>query len=76
MESWKTEELHLPPGRVLYNYLEHSAGGSLSLSEVEKNHILQVLEHTDWNISRASKILNIDRTTIYSKLQSYGIKRP
>ncbi len=61
---------------LLNNYMEAASGKGLSLSEVEKNHILHVLEHTDWNISRASKILNIDRTTIYSKLQSYGIKRP
>jgi DNA-binding NtrC family response regulator len=61
---------------LLNNYLEVSTNNELSISEMEKKHILQVLEHTDWNVSLASKILEVDRTTIYSKLQSYGIKRP
>jgi len=61
---------------LLNNYLEINTNNELSLLEVEKRHILQVLEYTNWNVSQASKILNIDRTTIYSKLNSYGIKRP
>lgn len=47
----------------------------LSLSEVEKAHILQVLEQHHWNITSASKVLGIDRVTIYKKLKKYGIKR-
>ncbi len=61
---------------LLNNYLEAYTDNKLSLSEMEKKHILQVLDNTDWNVSMASKILEIDRTTIYSKLHSYGIKRP
>ncbi|HID40014.1 MAG TPA: sigma-54-dependent Fis family transcriptional regulator [Calditrichaeota bacterium] len=48
----------------------------LSLSEVEKNHILNVLESHNWNITSAAKLLGIDRVTIYKKLRKYGIKRP
>jgi transcriptional regulator of acetoin/glycerol metabolism len=49
---------------------------SLSLDEVEKTHILNVLENNNWNISFSAQILEIDRVTIYKKLQKYGIKRP
>lgn len=48
----------------------------LSLENVEKAHILGVLEKSKWNISSAAKILGIDRVTIYKKLEKYGIKRP
>lgn len=61
---------------LLNHYTDKSVANNMSLEEVEKKHILHVLEFTKWNISKASKLLNVDRTTIYSKLQSYGIKRP
>ncbi len=48
----------------------------MSLADVEKTHILNVLEQQHWNISSAAKVLGIDRVTIYKKLQKYGIKRP
>jgi DNA-binding NtrC family response regulator len=48
----------------------------LSLKNVEKEHILRVLEKTGWNISAAAKLLGIDRVTIYKKLDKFGIKRP
>ena len=48
----------------------------LSLAEVEKNHILNVLQAHNWNISTAAKLLGIDRVTIYKKLRKYGIQRP
>ncbi len=51
-----------------------SAG--LSLEEVEKKHLLRVLESTHWNISQSAKILGIDRVTIYKKLKKFGIDRP
>ncbi|MBU1679271.1 MAG: sigma-54 dependent transcriptional regulator, partial [Bacteroidetes bacterium] len=49
---------------------------NLSLAEVEKKHIINVVESNKWNISLASKILCLDRATIYKKLKSYGINRP
>lgn len=52
----------------------YSAG--ISLAEVEKNHIVNVLEQNHWNISISAKLLGIDRVTIYKKLKKYGIKRP
>lgn len=49
---------------------------NMSLSDMEKQHILSVLDANDWNISTSAKILGIDRATIYSKLKIYGIERP
>jgi transcriptional regulator with PAS, ATPase and Fis domain len=52
---------------------EASAGRTLE--DVERGHIERVLEETSWNLSRASRILDIDRTTLYHKLRRYGFKR-
>lgn len=46
-----------------------------SLKELEKTHIAQILEQHDWNISRCSEILKIDRSTLYSKMKRYGIRK-
>ena len=46
-----------------------------SLAEVEKAHIKQVLIDNHWNIARSAKILEIDRSTLYSKIKRYEINR-
>jgi DNA-binding NtrC family response regulator len=46
-----------------------------SLKEVEKTHIRQILTDYDWNIARSAKVLGIDRSTLYSKIKRYGIKK-
>lgn len=45
-----------------------------SLEEVERAHVEHVFQETAGNISKAARILHIDRTTLYSKLRRYGIK--
>jgi len=52
---------------------ERPASEPLSLAEVEKRHIMETLQRTDGNIQQAAKILQIGRTTLYSKLAEYGI---
>ncbi len=47
----------------------------LPLEEVEKQHILRTLTHTDWNKSQAAAILNIERSTLDRKIKTYGLKR-
>lgn len=44
-----------------------------SLEDIEKQHILRVLKDVDYNKSKASEILGIDRATLYRKAQKYGI---
>lgn len=52
------------------------AGSSLTLEEVEKAHILRVLEQCNFNQSRAAEMLHIDRVTLHNKLKKYGWSRP
>ncbi len=46
-----------------------------SLKEVEKAHIQRVLEHNHWNIARCAKVLDIDRSTLYSKIRRYRLQK-
>lgn len=42
--------------------------------ETEKNQILEALQHTGNNKSKAAKLLGIDRKTLYNKLKLYEIE--
>jgi DNA-binding NtrC family response regulator len=44
-----------------------------TLKDLEKDYVLHVLEQTDNNLRKAAKILDISRTTLYSKLKKYRI---
>jgi len=46
----------------------------LSLDMVEKEHIARVLEYTNWNKTKASKILGINRKTLLEKRKKYNIE--
>jgi DNA-binding NtrC family response regulator len=60
--------------------LHVAAGGAHpgpgSLAEAEKAHVRAVLDSQDWNISRAARVLEVDRVTLYNKIKRYGLKKP
>ena len=47
-----------------------------SLDEMEKAHILRVLEECHFNQTRTAELLHIDRVTLHNKLKKYGWSRP
>ena len=47
-----------------------------SLKQNEFNEIMNALEQTEWNISKASEILGISRQTLYNKMKTYDIEKP
>jgi len=51
-----------------------STSHSLALEDMEKKHILSVLDQAEGNKTKAAEILGIGLTTLYRKLQSYGIE--
>jgi transcriptional regulator with PAS, ATPase and Fis domain len=46
-----------------------------SLKKMERMHIKMILEETEWNISRAARQLDIDRQTLYNKIEKYKIEK-
>jgi DNA-binding NtrC family response regulator len=49
--------------------------GVKTLDDVEKAHILRVLEECGWNQTRTAEVLDIDRVTLHNKLKKYGWSR-
>ncbi len=46
-----------------------------SLKLMEKKHIEIILDANSWNISRAARDLEIDRQTLYNKIEKYKIEK-
>jgi DNA-binding NtrC family response regulator len=47
-----------------------------SLADLEKRHIIAVLEKNRWNVKKSAQILGINRVTLYNKIKKYGITPP
>jgi DNA-binding NtrC family response regulator len=52
-----------------------AAVGGKSLEDIERVHILRILEDCGGNQSRAADVLGIDRVTLHHKLKRYGWSR-
>jgi DNA-binding NtrC family response regulator len=53
----------------------NAATAEQSLETIERDHIVRVLREEDGNITRAARVLGIDRGTLYNKLRRYEIER-
>jgi len=62
---------HLP--RFLRDAAEDQA--STSLSDNERRLILKVLQEANWNKHDAARRLQVSRSTLYSKIRRYGLRR-
>jgi DNA-binding NtrC family response regulator len=47
----------------------------ISLEEVDRRHILKVIEHCHGNRTNAAQLLEIDRKTLYRKLLRWGVDK-
>jgi two-component system NtrC family response regulator len=67
--------LPFSPTRTIVAKVPGSPAGEvpIPLWIVERDHILKVLEMVDGNKSKAAKVLEIDRKTLYTKLERYGL---
>jgi DNA-binding NtrC family response regulator len=46
-----------------------------SLREMEKNYIQQTLHDCQWNVTKAAKILDINRVTLHKMIKRYDMRR-
>jgi len=65
------EEKHLP------YFLKQAKIDSpaTSLAENERRLIARVLKQSNWNKHEAARCLNVSRSTLYSKIRRYGLKK-
>jgi len=69
----------LVPGSWIPENKINSFEQIVSLEENERNHIIKTLEATHWRVSGkngAAKLLNMNRTTLESRIKKLGISRP
>ncbi len=62
-----------PPLRLSTRPPAHDESKVPTLEEVERAHILRAVESCRGNLSLAARVLDIGRTTLYRKLQRYGV---
>ncbi|MCP3899458.1 MAG: sigma-54-dependent Fis family transcriptional regulator [Desulfobacteraceae bacterium] len=62
----------LPIVKTLENELKNKY---FSLNDIERRHIIQILDDTEWNISKSASILGIDRSTLYNKIKRYNLHK-
>jgi len=62
------------PSDLAFQFHAESPQGGQTLDDVEHAHIERILRETQHNLSRAARILDIDRTTLYNKLRKYGLR--
>ncbi|MDM8548856.1 sigma-54 dependent transcriptional regulator [Desulfobacterales bacterium HSG2] len=46
-----------------------------SLRDMEKDYICHILSECDWNVTRASEILDISRVTLHRRIKRYNLQR-
>jgi DNA-binding NtrC family response regulator len=62
------------PADFSFQFQADEPKGGQTLDDVERSHIERILRETQHNLSRAARILDIDRTTLYNKLRRYGLR--
>jgi DNA-binding NtrC family response regulator len=62
------------PSDFSFQFQADEPRGGKTLEDVERVHIERILRETQHNLSRAARILEIDRTTLYNKLRRYGLR--
>jgi formate hydrogenlyase transcriptional activator len=72
----------LSPGKTLHVQVPKRASAETdapgNLDDLERKHILAVLEKTDWRVAGqggAAELLGLKRTTLQAKMKKLGIKR-
>ena len=68
-------QLETEPGKIPDNLEEGEGSFNLALARsiADKRAIKRALEHEDGNISRAAKLLEVSRPTLYSLIERLGI---
>jgi DNA-binding NtrC family response regulator len=67
------EALHLRSDRLPRRT---QVGADVTVSELERQHIVAVLERAAWHQGRAAAMLGISASTLYRKMRDLGVDKP
>lgn len=69
----KNSEIQLDDLLQKNSPLVGTASSGRTLKEVERNHIINILNETGGNYGKAARILGVSRATVYNKARAYGL---
>ena len=72
-EGLDVADLPLDIQNAHYEQSDETTPGSFELSAMERRHIARVLEYTKGNKTEAARLLKIGLTTLYRKIEEYGV---
>ena len=72
-ERLDVADLPLDIQNTHYEQSDETTPGSFELSAMERRHIARVLEYTKGNKTEAARLLKIGLTTLYRKIEEYGV---
>ena len=49
--------------------------GGLTFQDMEREHLRKILSLSEWNVSRAAQVLQIDRSTLMRKIKRFGLQK-
>jgi PAS domain S-box-containing protein len=67
---------HLPDHLATDGAADRRAGAPASFMELEAQFIISALERNNWNRAATARDLGIDKSTLYRKIRSHGIRLP
>jgi two-component system nitrogen regulation response regulator NtrX len=62
-------EIRLRPDSIAKSVLQETR------ETAERDRLLEALEQTDWNVSAAARILNVERTNLHKRIRALGLSR-
>jgi PAS domain S-box-containing protein len=68
-----------PPSGSAGHDVQQAPGGARTLAQLERDHIVATLERLQWRVegpSGAAAVLGINASTLRSRMQKHGIRRP
>ena len=72
-ERLDVADLPLDIQNTHYEQSDETTPGNFELSAMERRHIARVLEYTKGNKTEAARLLKIGLTTLYRKIEEYGV---
>jgi two-component system, NtrC family, response regulator AtoC len=62
--------------RGLQGWSWATSNEGMTLPVLERELVVQMLEKTDWNVSKAAKLLGLSRDMLRTRMEKYGLARP
>ena len=64
------------PAPVLGSLSPLPSAAPTTLIDLERSALIQALDHTGWNVSRAARVLGISRDTLRYRIDKHGLNEP